>query len=230
MSLTSIRFIGPLHGVADNPDLPGGDEALEVAESLLANNGFVAAEVAAVIAQGDAGGPAAPLVRAIPCGLYYFRDPVALTSVAEQACRLTHTDPQDVAAAVAMAHSVARLIAMDELNPVRFVREVADSVRDLNQEGYARLHGLVHPLRGELPFLCSDASRPLEILRAALYLFLTCQACDLYAKAERLGLAGTPVLPIAYVLAGCHGKVCRLTKPDLRILMVAEMFHKAAGA
>ena len=217
------RFIGALQGVGEDA---GGGEALDAAESLLASGGFVGSEFAATAGRDAA---ASPLVRAIPFGLFYFRNDDLLRQNTERACRLTHTSPADVAAGVGMAIAVARLIVQEEIRPDRFVKEVAEFIREIHHESYVRIHGLVYPLRQELPFLCTKVDQPIELLRAALYLFLTCQACDLDAEAERQGLGTTPALPLAYALAGCRGTFCRLEKPSLRVIMIAEAFHKAAA-
>lgn len=224
------RFIAALQGIVTYDPAGEGGEALEIAESLLANDGFVEDEVAVMV------GPkvgidqvAAPLVRAVPCGLYFFQDLERLREAAEKTCRLTHEAPADIAAAVGMALAVARLLLVKEVIALQFVREIADGVRPLSHDAYVRVHGLIYPLRKELPFLCSNFSQPLELFRAALYLFLSCQACDLQTEAERLGLADTPVLPLAHALAGCLGTFCRLEKPSLRIVMIAEAFHASAA-
>jgi ADP-ribosylglycohydrolase len=221
------RFIGVLQGVGEDY---GCGEALDSAESLLANGGFDGSELASIARAAGGAAGSSPLMRAIPFGLFYFRDPVLLRENTEKACRLTHTSPAEVAAAVGMARSVARLIVQDEVLPVRFVRETGEFIREIHHESYVRIHGLVYPLRRELPFLCSNAAQPIELLRAALYLFLSCPACDLDTEAERQGLGAAPVLPLAYALAGCRGTFCRLEKPSLRVLMVAEAFHKYAAA
>jgi hypothetical protein len=224
------RFLAALQGVASSDIAACGEQALEFAESLLANDGFASIEAARLVAaKGGCQRAAVPLVRAIPCGLFYFRDHGSLRETAEKACRLTHSEPADVAASVAMALAVARLLETEEFLPQRFLRELADSVRGISQGAYARIHGLIYPLRKELPFLCTSLSEPLEIFRAALYLFLSCQACDLQTESDRHDLTETPVLPLAYTLAGSRGTFCRLEKPSLRAIMIAEAFHKAAA-
>ena len=224
------RFIAALQGIATYEGTGEGGEALEIAESLLANGDFLEDEVAHLA--GPRSGidlVAAPLVRAVPCGLFYFRDLGRLRTAAEKACRLTHTAPADIAAAVGMATAVARLLPATGLNSLHFVRETAEALRPLSQDAYVRILGLVYPLRKELSFLCSNFDHPLELFRAALYLFLSCQACDLQTEAERLELADTPVLPLANALAGCLGTFCRIEKPTLRIVMLAEAFHAGAA-
>ncbi len=230
MTPATNRFLAALQGVTSGDGARCGEEALEVAESILANNGLVESEVAPLVAaKPGCHRGASPLVRAIPCGLFLFRDLDRLRETTERACRLTHTAPDEVAAGVGMALAVARLLQTDELSPLSLVREIAEFVRGISKDAYARIHGLVYPLRRELPFLCSNFSQPLELFRAALYLLLSCQACDLQTEAERHLLKETPVLPLAYALAGCRGTFCRLEKPSLRVVMIAEAFHRAAA-
>lgn len=224
------RFIGALQGISVNGAAGRGGDVLDIAETILASSGFVTSDMEAFVTapDGEEAG-AIPIWRAIPFALLYFRDLDKLQLETEKACRLTHTDPADVAASVAMAFSVARLLCMeDDLSPLPFVREIARFVRPVNHNAYTRILGLIYPLRHELPFLCTNFSQPLELFRAALFLFLTCQACDLEAEAKRHGLSETPVLPLAYALAGSFGRFCLLTKPSLRVVMIAESFHQAA--
>ena len=224
------RFIGALQGITDNATPEEGGGALEIAESILANGGFVLAEVESIVSglatEGDS--PGAPLWRAIPFGLLYFRELDKLQANTEKACRLTHGDQTDIASAIAMALTVARLLRMQELSPIPFIREIAWFVKKIDHDAYTRILGLMYPLRNELPFLCSNFTKPLEIFRAAIFLFLSCQSGDLETEAERHGLQESPALPLAYTLMGSFGRLCKIEKPSLRVVLIAEAFQNFA--
>jgi hypothetical protein len=221
------RFIGALQGITVNAGIEGGGEVLEVSESILANGSFNSDELSAIVKGfSDSSSGGAPLWRAIPFGLLHYRDLDKLQEDTEKACRLTHGHPSDIAAAVGMALAVARLLRMQEFDSLQFVREIAWFVKKIDQDAYLRIRGLSYPLRNELPFLCSNFTQPLEIFRAALYLF--CQPNDLEAEAGKHDLGESSALPLAYTLMGSLGHLCRLEKPTIRIVILAEAFQKFA--
>lgn len=220
------RFMGALQGTCADPGGEGA-AALEIAESILANDGFVIRDIETIVKEcagyGSAG--AAPLWRAIPVGLLHFNELEKLREAAEKSCRLTHGDPADIAATVGMALSVAMLLRLEELSPHLFAREIAWFIRKTDLAAYDSIMETIPPLKGESPFVPGDLSRPLEIFRAALFLFLSSPAEDLETVAASLAISGSPALPLAYSLAGSFGRVCRLEKPSLRVVMIAEGFQ-----
>lgn len=221
------RFMGAFQGICAESGMEG-EEALEIAENILANDGFVVKDIETIVKEytGSGAHGAAPLWRAIPVGLFYFKELDKLRETAEKGCRLTHGDPADIAAAVGMALSVARLLRLQELSPLPFVREIAWFIRKIDQDAYESIMGMMPPLRGEESFAPGDMAKPLGIFRAALFLFLTTPAEKLETTAATLEVTGSAALSLAYSLSGSFGLLCRLEKPSIRIVMIAEGFQK----
>jgi ADP-ribosylglycohydrolase len=202
-----------------------GDELLDVAEHILANGGLDIDSLGRYLpAATGACRELTPLRRTIPVGLYYYREPDRLWEAAVQVCRLSHCTPADVAAVVAMALATARLLQLTELDPPMFVGELAAGVQDIDPQAAAALGELL-PLVNEPAAAVRDfGTTPLGLFQAGLLLFLRGAYAELSLSELALCRSTVPQA-LAYSLAGSFGRVCRLEKPSLRVVMIAEELY-----
>ena len=224
---TIDRFMGALQGMlADLP--PEEGELLDLTENLLANGGLNVKDLGRLFACDPHGEKQAltPLLRAIPVGLFYYKEIDRLQEATEKVCRLSHGEPEDIAAAVAMALATARLLRMGELEPLLFIREIAWFVRRIEPTAYESLLELLPVVEGKVGWEANDLAAPLAVFQAGLLIFLLSTDGDLPTVAHSMGLAGTPAVSVAYSLAGSFGRICRMEKPPLRVVMIAEELQK----
>jgi hypothetical protein len=220
------RFIGALQGGVPSSAGNAGEIVLSISESLLANGELVVKEVEKIVQDlACSDDTSVVLWRAVPIGLFYYRDLDLIETVAEKACRLSHGDPEDIASVVGMALTVARLIRMGEMEPLQFAREMAWFCRKFDANAYDRLMEIVPLLKGKEEIAIGTPDRPLGHFRAALSLFLSCEDGDLDQEATVRRLQGAPALPLAYTMAGSLGRICRIEQPSLRVLRIAEEFQ-----
>jgi ADP-ribosyl-[dinitrogen reductase] hydrolase len=82
-------------------------------------------------------------MRVSPLGLRYFHDLETLRRTAVEQSRITHTDPEAAAGAVAIAFAVARGITEEnELDRLSFIQQTADFVSPVNEGMADRIRGL----------------------------------------------------------------------------------------
>lgn len=92
--------------------------------------GGMAYEQAAILAP-EAGNASA--MRAAPIGLFYYDDADRLIAAAREQSRVTHQDPRCAAGAVAIAGAVALALRPQPIVRERFLAELAEWVRQIDQ-------------------------------------------------------------------------------------------------
>lgn len=115
-------------------------------------------------------------MRMPPIGLVLFRRPDELIHAALENCMITNTDPRARAAAVAVAHLIARLVqATDRCSPGDQVLETADTVARLDSDLAGMLRWvtqIVHLPPEQALFEIGTSSDALEAIPAAVYCFM----------------------------------------------------------
>lgn len=111
----------------DNRVVRAGRATQEVGRRIASGMAY---EQAAILAP-SAGNSSA--MRAAPIGLFYYNDADRLIAAAREQSRITHHDPRCAAGAVAIAGAVALALRQRPLVRERFLAELAEWVRQIDQ-------------------------------------------------------------------------------------------------
>ncbi|MBI4481431.1 MAG: ADP-ribosylglycohydrolase family protein [Acidobacteria bacterium] len=117
----------------------------------------------------------APAARMVPVALLNFRNPAKLREDARLATLVTHNHPKAIAGAQAMACAFALCLQKSSLQARTFAGQVAQFVRDQDQEMSAKIRWLPTLLKGserEALFEIGTSAYAIDAVPAALFCFL----------------------------------------------------------
>lgn len=114
--------------------------------------------------------------RSVPVALRYFHDRPAMMDAAAGQARLTYSDPEAIAGAVAVSHAIAEGLGDDGgLNRREFLTTLASTVREVHRATASRIEGLIKYVEGNPSVALNytgNSGRTIEAVSAALFAFL----------------------------------------------------------